>query len=316
MQKKMKGTYRWIGLCVGILSLAYFFNSALRQISSFPSLYWGLNAYTSGLVTAVLSALVTLIGGYSWTLLLRASGETLTTSKGLVIFTLAQFAKYIPGNVAHHAGRVALASSRGLALSRVALTMVIEASWVIVAASVLAATWLLLAGESLFEYAQELPTLFQLVITIAVASLFPLSAGWILFHWQPGPLRKMLGHGAVRLSSFPILLTCLLLYMLCFLLMGVASDILARYLFGTAGSRILLLTGAFAISWVAGFLAPGAPAGIGVREAILLKLLAPIYGAGVAAGLAISLRMITILTDGLTFAVALFVKRKMDSSPP
>ena len=40
-------------------------------------------------------------------------------------------------------------------------------------------------------------------------------------------------------------------------------QILSRYLFGASGSHILLLTGAFAIAWVAGFLDPGAPAGIG-----------------------------------------------------
>ncbi|HUT70497.1 MAG TPA: lysylphosphatidylglycerol synthase domain-containing protein [Desulfatiglandales bacterium] len=316
MQEKIKSVYRWFGLGIGIIALAYFLNSALKQISIFPALHWGLGTCASIVATTVLSGLVMLIGGYSWILLLRATGETLTIPKGLVIFTLAQFAKYIPGNVAHHAGRIALASSRGLTVSKVVFSMVIEASWLVVAASVLATAWLFLVGDGLFEYAKELPTLFQLAAGIAAACLFPLLAGWILFYWHPGPLQRILGNRAVKTPSLPILLTCLFIYMLCFLLMGAAADILAQYLFGASGSHILLLTGAFAIAWVAGFLAPGAPAGIGVREAILLKILTPIYGPGIAAGLAISLRAITTLTDGLAFAAALFAKGKMDSGPP
>jgi len=316
MPEKIKSVYRWFGLGIGIIALAYFLNSALKQISIFPALHWDLETCASVVASIVLSGLVTLIGGYSWILLLRATGEALTLPKGLVIFTLAQFAKYIPGNVAHHAGRIALASSQGLTFSKVVFSMVIEAGWLVVAASVLATGWLFLVGDGLFEYAKELPTLFQLAASIAAACLLPLLAGWILFYWRPGRLRRILGNGSITIPSLPILLTCLLMYILCFLLMGVAAEILAQHLFGASESHILLLVGAFAIAWVAGFLAPGAPAGIGVREAILLKVLTPIYGPGIAAGLAISLRAITTLTDSLTFLAALLAKGKTDFGHP
>jgi hypothetical protein len=313
MQEKIKSVYRWFGLFIGIIALAYFLNSALKQISIFPTLQWGLEACGSVVATTLLSGLVTLIGGYSWILLLRSTGETLTISKGLVIFTLAQFAKYIPGNVAHHAGRIALARNGGLAFSEVVFSMVIEASWLIIAASVLATAWLFLVGDGLFEYAKGLPTLFQLAASIAAACLFALLAGGIIFYWRPGPLKRIISNGAVSIPSLPVLLTCLSMYTVCFLLMGAAANILAQYLLGASGSHILLLTGAFSIAWVAGFLTPGAPAGIGVREAILLKILTPIYGAGIAVGLTISLRAITTLTDGLTFLAALIAKGKIDA---
>jgi uncharacterized membrane protein YbhN (UPF0104 family) len=98
--------------------------------------------------------------------------------------------------------------------------------------------------------------------------------------------------------------------------MGIASDLLVRGLFGVKESRIFLLTGTFAVAWVAGFLTPGAPAGLGVREAILLEVLGPIYGPGVAVGLAVFLRAATTLADGLTFTVTLIVKGKMASCVP
>lgn len=307
----MKGTYRWIGLCVGILCLAYFFDSALKQISSFPPLYWGLNACASFTGATFLNALVTLIGGYVWVLLLRTCGESVMTREALVVFALAQFAKYIPGNVAHHAGRVALASSRGFTLSRVVFTVTLEAGWLIVAASTLSMIWLVFVGKNLFRYTQELPTVFQLALAITIAVAFPLLVGWVLFRRRPGPVQKIFGHATVNSPSPIVLLNCLLIYAVCFLFMGIASDILARGLFGVAESRIGLLTGSFAIAWVAGFLTPGSPAGLGVRETILLKVLGPIYGTGVAAGLAVALRAVTTLADGLTFIAALIAKRRV-----
>jgi uncharacterized membrane protein YbhN (UPF0104 family) len=38
-------------------------------------------------------------------------------------------------------------------------------------------------------------------------------------------------------------------------------------------ARLIRVVGAFAISWVAGFIVPTAPAGLGVREGILVTLL-------------------------------------------
>jgi len=316
MQEKIKGMYRWIGLGVGLIALVYFLNSALEDISSFPPLHWSLSTYASFTAATILSALVTLLGGYAWVLLLRSCGEAVMTLEALVVFTLAQLAKYIPGNVAHHAGRIALAGSRGFTLSRVIFTMILEAGWLIAAAAILAMVWLLFMRDNLFKYMQEMPTVFQLAVAAALAIAFPLLVGWVLLKWRPGPLRKILGDAAVNTPSPGALVNCLLLYVLCFLFMGIASDLLVRGLFAVKESRIFLLTGTFAVAWVAGFLTPGAPAGLGIREAILLEVLGPIYGPGVAVGLAVFLRAVTTLADGLTFTVALIVKGKMASCVP
>lgn len=310
----MKGTYRWIGLLVGILSLIYFFNTALKQISSFPHIYWGLTALVNFLGAITLSVIVILIGGYAWFLLLRASGEQTTTIDALVIFSLAQFAKYIPGNVAHHAGRIALSKMRGFEISRVMFTMTLEIGWLIVAASILSVFWLIFMGNNLFRYSLPLPNTFQLFIAISIAIAFPLLARWILINWHPGPLGKFFGHATVNTPPTSLLICCLFLYSLGFVLMGIASDILAQGLFRVADHHIGLLTGTFAIAWLAGFLAPGAPAGLGVREIILLKALDHFYGTGVAAGITVSLRVITLIADCIIFSTALMVKQKLSIS--
>src|SRR3546814_9620714 len=66
---------------------------------------------------------------------------------------------------------------------------------------------------------------------------------------------------------------------------------------------LYLITSAFALSWVLGFLAPGAPAGLGAREGIMLLLL---HGSAPAEALLIFVllaRVVTVLGDGLCFGI-------------
>lgn len=312
----MKGNYRWIGLGLGVVALIYFINQATANISALPLVHWDLNGCAGFVGAIVLNTVVILLGGYAWSHLLRASGESVANREVLIIFTLAQFAKYIPGNIAHHAGRIALAKSRGFALSRVVLTMSLEVGWTIVAACILVTASLPLIGQKIFETSQALPSVFQLVLVIIAGITLPIIGGWVIFRWRPGPLRMLFGEAEVITPGIRPLLFCLLIYMLCFFLMGLASDLLSRSLFGVTESYVCLLTGAFAVAWVAGFITPGAPAGLGVRETILLGILSPVYGPGIAAGIAIALRAVTTLADGLTFLTAVIAKRKILPSIP
>ena len=311
MQKIVRGSFRWIGLCVGILSLAYFFNSALKQISSLSPVHWTPEGYISLAIATLLNSLVIILGGYAWLLLLRACGESARAVEGMVIFVLSQFAKYIPGNVVHHAGRIAIACSRGFAFYRVTLSMAIETGWIIVTASNLIIICLIFSDDIVLQYSQELSAPIKMALATSVAVVLPVIAGWILFRWRLGPVMKLFDTSSLKVPSSIVLICCLLIYTLCFFSMGIASDILIRGLFGVTESRVNLLTGAFAIAWTAGLFTPGAPAGLGVREAILLRLLSPVYGTGIAVELAITLRVVSIVADGLTFMLAIIVKWRL-----
>ena len=86
-------------------------------------------------------------------------------------------------------------------------------------------------------------------------------------------------------------------------------DFHARYLFGAETSHIFLLTTIFAWSWIAGYITPGAPAGLGVREVVLVSALTPVYGASVAVGLTLSLRVVTTIGDMMTFVISMLLFR-------
>ncbi|MCW2921329.1 MAG: hypothetical protein JWL76_1203 [Thermoleophilia bacterium] len=63
------------------------------------------------------------------------------------------------------------------------------------------------------------------------------------------------------------------------------------------------MVGVYALAWMIGFVTPLAPGGLGVREAVLTSFLAPVYGLGAAAVIAIGLRIVHMAADLLASGV-------------
>jgi hypothetical protein len=92
------------------------------------------------------------------------------------------------------------------------------------------------------------------------------------------------------------------------LLLGAIPVALEVAVFGGGGGPYFAIAGVFALAWVAGFITPGAPAGLGVRDAILMTGLTPIFGPGNALGVTVVMRLVTSVGDALAFAVGLLAQ--------
>ena len=60
----------------------------------------------------------------------------------------------------------------------------------------------------------------------------------------------------------------------------------------------------YALSWVIGYITPGASGGLGVREALIIGFLSGIVGEPASILVALALRLITIIGDFLVFGVS------------
>jgi hypothetical protein len=102
----------------------------------------------------------------------------------------------------------------------------------------------------------------------------------------------------------------LVAYILNYLVFGTGITIMVMMLLPGQHAQWLLLTGCFALAWVIGFFAPGAPAGLGVREGLMLALLQFSYTRPDALLIVIALRLATTVGDILCFlagSAALFL---------
>jgi len=280
---------RLLGLLALLVSLGYLGTVAVRHAASFPKVTW-----TSGVIAVLSGAtglylMMILAGSVAWYLLLRSSRPETSLAAVLAVCGLAQPGKYLPGNVGQYLGRAVLARQQGVPLEDSALTIVFETAGLIVAA----AAWAVLAGSS---------AVWKIALLAVAAVAAPFLLVQVLERWFPEMLRRRLGVTRLPRPSIATLGSCLALYAASFACGGLGCELLARGLFG-ADSEVswTRIVPAFAFSWVAGFITPGAPAGLGIREALLVGGTAPLYGPGTALSTALAFRLVTVLGDGLAF---------------
>jgi uncharacterized membrane protein YbhN (UPF0104 family) len=183
----------------------------------------------------------------AWWHLLRHFGAQERRIDAIRLYGISQLAKYLPGNVFHLAGRQALGMSAGIPAGILARSMLWELTSIGVAGALFG--WLVLP--------RLLPAL-----PVPAAVLLMLASSVVLLNL----LRS-------RASTHASLA---LLWQLCFLTIsaGVFVSLVDR-LGGLDGgaSSWLLIGGAYVFAWLVGLVTPGAPAGAGVREMILLAVL-------------------------------------------
>lgn len=204
------------------------------------------------------------------------------------IFMRMQAPKYLPGNIFHYVGRVELLGRQGVPRQTAVLGLVHEGVLLAAVALVFGAAGLWLTSMALGEFT----TRFSVVAAICLGALPVL---WIFYRRRAGEWRKtvMLGRAWLLAGT---------LYLLFFLFMAAVLWMLAQ-LAGHALPPGLCLAAA-TVPWLLGFVAPGAPGGLGVREAVMLMLLKPVIPAVDALLLVLALRLVTLFGDLLALPLS------------
>lgn len=301
---------KWLGMLLAVCAGIYFVGYARHALAGKD-----LSALVDTRVLLALGALVMLYAllvpstVMAWTWLLGAMQQQVRYPRMLAILATTQFGKYLPGNVAQHIGRVALTRQSGVPLSVALFSIAYEMLLMLVACShlsVLTMLWDPPAALSKWDLARyRLPLLVIVTVGAAVALVVaPRVASWLARvraarrgegQFVPPPLH--LNAGTV--------LACYLTYAVNFCVVGLGLWLLAHALVAGnhPGPGFIFLTGAFAGSWILGFIAPGAPAGLGIREALLSAWLSGSLPAAQIVLLVVALRIATTIGDALNFGI-------------
>jgi glycosyltransferase 2 family protein len=293
---------KWFGLAFSAACLAYFVVET-RKVWSNEAIAWSGSQVLHALPLAMLPYFAAYsIMALAWHLLLRAMGIDVAARRSVGIYFTTQIAKYLPGNVGQHVGRVYLASANGMPAMRVGMSMIVEIALVVGAAVVLA---LPLAPQILARLQDSRFPWLPVALAIAACGAIAVYAlrrhrhvASLMEHarasWRhantAGGRRFLLGASALELLGMT--------------LAGASLAVLAVSSEATiTTSAIATSIAVFSAAWIVGFLAPGAPAGLGIREAILLAGLSPTFGAGTAVQIAILFRVLSVSADLVALCV-------------
>lgn len=307
---------RLLALALLLASCGYFAYHLWDNIHQLPPVEWGWSAaLVIGL--AVLGCLTSVpLIALMWQLLLRDQGVRLPYRKALQIIAVSQMGKYLPGNVGHFAGRVLLGSQAGVPAGKTIATMAMETFWVLGISALFAVLALMFYVNDLHEGLVDTSQPGYLAAIAVVMLIAPFVAVRMVNRLLPGLSRK-LGRG--QLLAEPRLLTAMNvagLIALSFVVLGGVVELLASELFQHPeidGVEMVLL---FAVAWTAGFLVPGSPGGLGVREAVMIKLMGPAIGVETALGVALVMRLCSMGADALAFGVGLWFRPQPNSTEP
>ena len=275
MTASTRAVLTWIGALLGVAGTAFV---AARLYA-----YWGVidvagigrGGYVLIVLLAVIYGAANLLLAFAWRELLRHLGVERPLRWTIWAYATSQLAKYAPGNVLQFLGRQALGVAAGIPNLPLAKSTLLE----LVVVGCTAALFAPLA----------LPLVWPAIGWAVASGLFVLC---LVIGWAAA-----LRFWGSRIAA-AALLHCLFLIVsgLCF---AVAFLIVG----GSAGpGRIAMLSGAFVVAWLAGLVTPGAPAGVGVREAVLLWLLSGVATDTTTLLAVVAGRLITVAGDLLFYA--------------
>jgi len=294
---------RMLGWLVVATAMAFFIQRVVVNAGHMPHVAWNATTVAVGIGSAVVAAFAIVLSGGIWQVLLRDQALYLPWQRVISLYLVAQFGKYLPGNVGQYVGRAVLGKAMGIPVPVTMATMVTEVLWG-------AGTALGLAALSLYLFFDAgLPLLppWANAAGLAIGFLGLLASPWLgitlakrLF---PGLVVRLFGATGISPPGWMAALLVSLLYVACSLCMGLVLQWQSHYLFGAPSAPLLQVSGFFALAWLAGFALPGAPAGIGVRESMMVVLFTPVVGEGTAIALSVTCRLATTLADVLAFVI-------------
>lgn len=259
------------------------------------TLYRQWDAISDWRPTAVQVALLVLLAllygaalillAFNWaTIVQTLIAQPLPRAPLLLSYTHTQIAKYIPGNIVHFVGRHIYLNNMGVAHRPLATASMVEVASLPLAAAVAICLAVSFTGTTDItspDIVALAPVVLFVTLGIVAAVIWRVPKAW-------------------RVATVIVLIRGTG-FMLC---QGIIFAIILAVI---SGNFIALAIPAAILAWLIGFLTPGAPGGIAVREALLISLLAVLAAGNDVLIAALLLRLVTTAGDLLLYVFGDFV---------
>lgn len=296
-----------LGMLIAVLGGLGFLVYALSSVRiSDLKPYLSVQTLLALVAAAVFYAGTVPLSAWSWQRLLCGLGSKQPLIELTRILLVTQIGKYLPGNIGQHIGRIGMSLGRGIPAAPLTASIAYEVLLLMLAGVMTGLAAGLMSSIGTSVLLQNHGSALGIAIAVGIVGLLTVPAlGWAL----PRMFRRFVPVSAGMSLRLPLAaaLQAFAAYILAYVAIGVGIGVLSVALFPQAQQDFALLTAAFAVAWVAGFVTPGAPAGIGVREGVLTLLLAGSIGALGATALILALRLATILGDILCLVTGLVI---------
>jgi uncharacterized membrane protein YbhN (UPF0104 family) len=296
---------RWLWVVQGLVTLAvvaFVARALARNWDQFRSLHVTLTIGPGWIAASVLLVFLTYVMQVeSWRRILAGWGQRLGFRAAARVWSLANLGRYVPGKVWSVAGLVVLAQQAGVEPGPAAASaFVLQAISLGTGVAVVAA-----AAPGSAPPLRLAAAGVAAVLTIAVLVWPPTARrlGRLVNATAPlEPLRPTAVFAGAVLT------------VLSWGTYGAAFWMLTRGLVPDTPLPLTAAIGAFTLGYILGVLALFAPGGVGVRELVLIGLLAPFLGSGGAVAVSVASRLLLTVLEATAALLTLPLRHRPEES--
>ena len=293
------GKWLWVSAVI-IFAIHYAWPRRAELSNAIETLGWGPICFAFFLIVIAKLGMVV-----NMRLACKKFGIYLSWWDSFGIYNYTQLAKYMPGSVWQFVGRIAIFKSRGYDSRAISHTLLAEHSWMIFVAGLLGIYPLLLDINAYIElldwsgmqFEQLENTYVWSAVCVVFVCIFP-----FMIAWHRGSKVQRFLRWLVELTPSWKVITFLFVT---WVLFGSSLWVMLLPFFENT-SPFANIIGLYCLAWVIGFLAPFAPAGLGVREIVLVLGLSAWVNADVALLLASLNRLVYFLAELFLAAVGAY----------
>ena len=247
-KERLKKTAYFLGKSLGVLGLLFVFYKLSQEytLATFVEKFSLLLDIVPYLL--FLNFASTLMGIYAWhIMLLNYAKQPFPYITSYYYFAKTEISKYLPGNIFHFIGRQALASKIGISQMEMAKISLLF-SFLLLVATIISSTFFAFLSNGIPMYILTLMTLSSIIILISVIFLYP-----------SFPISKKIQMNIVLALSVA--------------LQGIMLGVIVMYQSDHFDTGIFFqCVSIYIVSWLIGFITPGASGGLGIREGTFIAI--------------------------------------------
>jgi hypothetical protein len=260
-------------------------------------------------LSLVIQAAQIIIACYPWLMFTRSlSGRKIPYSAAMPVYTQSNIYKYLPGNVFQYVGRNKLAADMEISHVDVACATILDVFFCVFWTGVVS---VILLGSKIAELLEKYGK--NLLIVGAAGVLFLIAAALVVKLRFSDKVKGYLSRysKAFEKSNRPQLLSGIFYYFAHNCVSAAMYLSCVALIVPQAETRELFaLTGAFLFAWIIGFVTPGAPGGIGIREGVMLFVCGDQYADRIVLFVLV-MRIASVFADVLAFLIGkIYAKAK------
>jgi glycosyltransferase 2 family protein len=292
----------WIALLLVIPLLLYYIYHQLHEgWDQLENLQWSLD-FGYLFLSILVALLYFALGSWIWQRILFCLGSDLTFWKAYRILQIAQLGKYLPGRLGAVVGQLYLGAQEGVSVSTLFWATGLHWLYNLVSGAVILLPFLSTFAPRWVTVSMTLAVLVASIFVIFPRLILQTVARWVRLadtgKFQLGFLRLSASQNLIIFLSFFFAWTLFGFAFWCFVNALLALPLTSYY----------QLLSSFCGAWILGAVSFFTPAGIGVREGVMVYLLGQFLLPSMAVLISVAARLWLTVMELLCAAIASFIR--------